>query len=523
MSKEVLVPDIGGAENVEVIEVAIKSGNKVAAEETLITLESDKATMDIPAPEAGVIQQVKVNVGDKVSEGDLILLMEASDAKAKPTEAANPASKTEAPAAASSETIEVKVPDIGTEDAVAVIEISVAIGDELAEETPLLTLESDKATMDIPSPTAGKLLELKVKVGDQVKQGDVIALVAGQASAQPSTQATAQPSKPEQQTSQPAKSDVSKPATPASSSATVTTNSSNVHAGPSVRRLANQLGVDLSVVTGSGRKGRILLEDVHSFVKAALQNRGTGTGLSLAPAPKVDFAKFGEIETKPLSRIKKLTGANMSRNWVTVPHVTQFDEADITEMEAFRQENKKAVEKAGGRLTPLVFIMKAVVSALKAYPQFNSSLDSNGESLIMKKYFHVGVAVDTPNGLVVPVFRDVDQKSFTELSIELISISKKAREGKLLPSDMQGGCFTISSLGGIGGTAFTPIVNSPEVAILGVSKSQTKPIWMEGEFKPRLMLPLSLSYDHRVIDGADGARFSAHLVKVLSDLRQLLL
>ncbi len=519
MFKDILVPDIGGAENVDVIEVAVKPGDKVAAEDTLITLESDKATMDIPAPEAGVVKQVQVKVGDKVSEGVVILSLEGEQAKAATPEAPIEKTKSSEQTAPTNATgvIEVKLPNIGTEEAVTIIEIAVSSGDELKVDAPLLTLESDKATMDVPSPVAGKLIELKVKVGDKVKEGDLIALVTAQTSEttanvspQPSTANEIPPAQPTP--------------TPAVQEASVASNGSNVHAGPAVRRLANQLGVDLSRITATGRKGRILPEDVHQFVKSALQQTSAGgTGINLAPAPKVDFAKFGEIELAPLTRIKKLTGANMSRNWVTVPHVTQFDEADITDMEAFRQENKKAIEQAGGRLTPLVFIMKAVVSALKTYPQFNASLDALGENLVMKKYFHIGVAVDTPNGLVVPVFRDVDQKTITELSVELIAISKKAREGKLMPNDMQGGCFTISSLGGIGGTAFTPIVNSPEVAILGVSKSQIKPQWQGSEFQPRLMLPLSLSYDHRVIDGADGARFSAHLVKVLSDLRQLLL
>lgn len=420
---------------------------------------------------------------------------------------------------------EIKVPDIGGATNVLIIDVAVKPGDKLTPDATILTLESEKASIDIPAPMAGTVKEVKVKVGDHISEGNVILLLE--------TEATIQTTEAKQESAQPAPASQPASAEAASSSQqqveqadveedSLDAESGENHAGPGVRRLARELGVDLGSVTGTGRKGRIVLEDIHAYVKTALQNGGTGSGMSVLPLPSIDFSKFGDIDVQPLSRIKKIAGANLHRNWVTIPHVTQFDEADITAMEAFRQDNKDIAEKQGVKLTPLVFIMKAVVASLKAYPQFNASLDASGEQLILKKYFHLGVAVDTPNGLVVPVIRDVDQKGIMELAKELNQMSKKAREGKLLPSEMQGGCFSISSLGGIGGTAFTPIINAPEVAILGVSRSETKPKFVDGKFEPRLMLPLSLSYDHRVIDGADGARFITHLAAGLSDLRRLL-
>ena len=404
--------------------------------------------------------------------------------------------------------VQVHLPDIGTEAAVKVIEVHLTVGERVKLDEPVITLESEKASMDIPSPFAGKVVSVKVKVGDEVKHNDLIytILVEG-ASGSKETKTTDKPK----------------------TTSTLTKNkepvkvSEGAHAGPAVRRLAFELGVDLSKVTGTGRKGRIIPEDVHAFVKRIMQSQASGgTGLTIAPMPEVDFSKFGEIEKTPLSRIKKISGAYLHRNWVSIPHITQFEEADITDLEIFRKENKAEFEKEGLKLTPLVFIIKAVVESLQAMPQFNASLALDGESLILKKYYHIGVAVDTPNGLVVPVIRDADKKGVKELAKELGELSKKAREGKLLPGEMQGGCFSISSLGGIGGTAFTPIINAPEVAILGVSRSEMKPKFLEGEFKPRLMLPLSLSYDHRVIDGADGARFVSHLSAGLNDLRRLL-
>src|SRR3990167_3668756 len=526
-NKEVLVPDIGGATDGQVIEVAVKPGDSIKAEQTLITLESDKATMEIPAPCAGVIQELKVKVGDKVSEGSFILTLASDETKVTKQEATNatiPPKKAEESASGSnqpSKIVEIKIPDIGTDSAVTVIDMAIKRGTKITQDATLITLESDKATMEVPAPFSGGITDVKIKVGDKVKQGDVIALA--QVIAAENKNQSVKAEQPVAALKQ-AESSGRETAEKANASAMQTVmHNAEIHAGPAVRRLANQLGVDLSKVAGSGRKGRVVEEDVHQFVKKVLQGGGSSNGLAISSAPIIDFSKFGTTQTQLLSRIKKITGINMHRNWVTVPHVTQFDEADITEMEAFRQANKAEAEKAGAKLTPLVFIMKAVVAALKAYPQFNASLDSMGENLILKKYFHLGVAVDTLSGLVVPVIRDVDQKSLIQLSLELAAISKKAREGKLLPTEMQGGCFTISSLGGIGGTAFTPIVNCPEVAILGVSKSEIKPKYINNEFKPRLMLPLSLSYDHRVIDGADGARFVVHLVSNLTDLRKLLL
>lgn len=420
---------------------------------------------------------------------------------------------------------EVRVPDIGGAHDVLIIDVAVKPGDTLKADATMITLESDKASMDIPLPQAGTVKAIKVKVGDRVSEGDLIlTLESAEASSDNKLD------NKEKKAEKPAEKPIEKAESPKAAASVPAENEKDSamldgegHAGPAVRRLARELGVSLSKITGTGRKGRILPEDIHAYVKSIMQSSGgAGAGLNVLAMPVIDFAKFGEVETKPLSRIKKITGANLHRNWVTIPHVTQFDEADITEMEVFRRENKAAAEKEGVKLTPLVFIMKAVEASLKAYPQFNASLDPTGEQLIFKKYFHIGVAVDTPNGLVVPVIRDVDKKGIMELAKELAEVSKKARDGKLLPGDMQGGCFSISSLGGIGGTAFTPIVNAPEVAILGVSRSEVKPKFIDDKFEPRLMLPLSLSYDHRVIDGADGARFITHLADGLADLRRLL-
>lgn len=537
---EVTVPDIGDAADVDVIEVLVAVGDKVEAETGLITLETDKATMDVPAPKAGTVKELKIKNGDKVSEGSLILLLEvgvSSNAEAAPAVSA-PATSAEAmPAAAPAgqpEVKEVVVPDIGDASDVDVIEVLVAVGDKVEAEAGLITLETDKATMDVPAPFAGVIKELKIKTGDKVSQGSLIALIetASAASVEPApakqeAAAAPAPSAAPASASRP-------PPVPHHPSAGEIKSSGKVHASPAVRRLAREFGVDLSLVSGTGPKRRILKEDVQSYVKYELSRpkasvgsavaAGSG-GLQVIAQPKVDFSKFGEVEEVALTRIQKLSGPNLHRNWVTIPHVTQFEEADITELEAFRKEQNLLADKKklGFKITPLVFIMKAVADALKAYPVFNSSLSESGESLIMKKYIHIGIAVDTPNGLVVPVVRDVNKKGIYELSQELMEISIKARDGKLKAADMQGSCFTISSLGGIGGTAFTPIVNAPDVAILGVSKSDMKPKWNGKEFEPRLMLPLSLSYDHRVIDGALAARFAVHLSSVMGDIRQMLL
>ncbi|MEL4251371.1 pyruvate dehydrogenase complex dihydrolipoyllysine-residue acetyltransferase [Shewanella xiamenensis] len=552
---EVIVPDIGGDTDVSVIEVLVAAGDKIEVDAGLITLETDKATMDVPSPFAGVVKEVKVAVGDKVSQGSLVIMLEvggAAPAAAAP-QASVPAASAPvaqaapaapiAPVAAAAPVVavkEIQVPDIGDASNVDVIEVLVSVGDMITADQGLITLETDKATMEVPAPFAGKLLSLTVKVGDKVSQGSVIATIetvtAGAAPA-PVAQAAAPVSAPVAQEAAPAPvaAAPSRPPVPHHPSAGAPVSTGAVHASPAVRRLAREFGVDLTQVTGSGRKGRIMKEDVQAYVKYELSRpkataatsvaAGNGGGLQVIAAPKVDFSKFGEVEEIPLSRIQKISGPNLHRNWVTIPHVTQFDEADITEMEEFRKQQNDAAakKKADYKITPLVFMMKAVAKTLQQFPVFNSSLSSDGESLIQKKYYHIGVAVDTPNGLVVPVVRDVDKKGIIELSRELADISIRARDGKLKSADMQGSCFTISSLGGIGGTAFTPIVNYPDVAILGVSKSEIKPKWNGKEFEPKLMLPLSLSYDHRVIDGAMAARFSVTLSGILSDIRTLIL
>jgi len=555
--QQILVPDVGGDE-VEIIEICVAVGDSIEAEDAIITVETDKASMDIPAPNAGTISALKVSVGDKLKEGDLIAELSANSSEnsradenvatnAEVNEAPITESVTEPVAeviaapveqAPSSTTvaaiIEVEVPDIGEDGEVDVIEVLVSVGDVIAEEDGLITLETDKATMDVPSPSAGTVKEVFIAVGDKVKQGSVVIKLETTGDAAPiDTSAVAEKA---------VESPVAKAsAAPAAKKAPVPhhphvgdTAKNTIYTSPSIRRIAREFGVDLTKVKGTGRKARILKEDVHSYVKYELSrpkaNAGSSVstgegGLQVVSAKQIDFSKFGEIETKALTRIQKISGPFLHRNWVTIPHVTQFDEADITNVEAFRKEQNVICEKQklGFKITPLVFILKAAADALRAFPVFNSSLSEDGESLILKKYIHIGVAVDTPNGLVVPVVRDVDQKGIHQLSRELLEISIKARDGKLKASDMQGGCFTISSLGGIGGTAFTPIVNAPEVAILGVSKSEMKPKWNGSEFVPKLMLPLSMSYDHRVIDGAIAARFTVHLASVMSDIRKLIL
>ena len=549
--QNILVPDVGG-EEVEIIEICVAVGDTLEADEGIVTVETDKASMDIPAPFAGELVSLSVNVGDKIKEGDSIGELKvagedapaaeepapvAEEVKEEPAEAPAPAAAAEAPsapAATASAVIEVEVPDIGEDGEVDVIEVLVAVGDVIEEEDGLITLETDKATMDVPTPKAGTVKEVLVNVGDKVKQGSLVIKLETTSSA-PVQEAPAPAAEPAKTVEKPAPAPAAKKADPVPHHPQSNGGAKgSIYASPSIRRIAREFGVDLTLVKGTGAKGRILKEDVQSYVKYELSrpkaNAGSSVaagegGLQVVAGKPVDFSKFGEIETKPLTRIQKISGPFLHRSWVTIPHVTQFDEADITNVEAFRKEQNVVCEKQklGFKITPLVFIMKAVADALKAYPVFNSSLSEDGESLILKKYIHIGVAVDTPNGLVVPVVRDVDQKGIHQLSKELLEISIKAREGKLKAADMQGGCFTISSLGGIGGTAFTPIVNAPEVAILGVSKSEMKPKWNGKEFEPRLMLPLSMSYDHRVIDGAIAARFTVHLASVMSDIRKLIL
>ncbi|WP_136486113.1 pyruvate dehydrogenase complex dihydrolipoyllysine-residue acetyltransferase [Vibrio sp. H11] len=530
--KEVHVPDIGGDE-VEVTEIMVAVGDSITEEQSLITVEGDKASMEVPAPFAGTLKELKVAAGDKVSTGSLIMVFEVAGSGA-PAAAPAAAAAPVAAAPAASAAKEVNVPDIGG-DEVEVTEIMVAVGDTVTEEQSLITVEGDKASMEVPAPFAGTVKEIKIAAGDKVSTGSLIMVfevagtpVAGAAPAAAPAQAAAPAAAAP-------KAEAPKAAAPAATG-DFQENNEYSHASPVVRRLAREFGVNLAKVKGTGRKSRILKEDVQNYVKEALKRlesgagaaasgKGDGAALGLLPWPKVDFSKFGETELQPLSRIKKISGANLHRNWVMIPHVTQWDNADITELEAFRKEQNaiEAKKDTGMKITPLVFIMKAAAKALEAFPAFNSSLSEDGESLILKKYVNIGIAVDTPNGLVVPVFKDVNKKGIYELSEELAQVSKKARSGKLTAADMQGGCFTISSLGGIGGTAFTPIVNAPEVGILGVSKSEMKPVWNGKEFAPRLQLPLSLSYDHRVIDGAEGARFITYLNGCLSDIRRLVL
>jgi pyruvate dehydrogenase E2 component (dihydrolipoamide acetyltransferase) len=528
-SQEVTVPDIGDDE-VEVTEIMVAVGDTVEEEQSLLSVEGDKASMEVPAPFAGTVKEIKIATGDKVKTGSLIFVFEtASSGSNAPVAESAPAE--EAPAETASSTKEVNVPDIGG-DEVEVTEVMVSLGDKVEEDQSILNVEGDKASMEVPAPFAGTVKEIKVAAGDKVSTGSLIFVfeVAGSAKAAPEAKKESAPAPAAKAESAPA----AKPAAAKASKEEFADNKAYAHASPVVRRLAREFGINLANVKGTGRKNRVVKEDVQNYVKELVKqvesgNAGKGNAgggeLGLIPWPKVDFAKFGEIEEKKLSRIQKLSGANLHRNWVQIPHVTQFDEADITSLEAFRKEQNALAEKKklGVKITPLVFVMKAAAKALAEFPTFNSSLSEGGESLILKKYINIGVAVDTPNGLVVPVFKDVDKKGIIELSRELMEVSAKARDGKLTSSDMQGGCFTISSLGGIGGTAFTPIVNAPEVAILGVSKSEMKPKWNGKEFEPKLMVPLSMSYDHRVIDGALAARFTVTLASYMSDIRQLVM
>lgn len=525
-AKEVHVPDIGGDE-VEVTEVMVKVGDTVAAEQSLITVEGDKASMEVPAPFAGTVKEIKISTGDKVSTGSLIMIFEvAGEAGAAAPAKAEVAPAAAAPAASGSK--EVNVPDIGG-DEVEVTEVMVKVGDKVDAEQSLITVEGDKASMEVPAPFAGTVKEIKISTGDKVKTGSLIMVfeVEGAApAAAPAKQEAAAPA-PAAKAEKPAA-----PAAKAESKSEFAENDAYVHATPLIRRLAREFGVNLAKVKGTGRKGRILREDVQAYVKEAIKRAesapaaAAGGGIpGMLPWPKVDFSKFGEIEEVELGRIQKISGANLSRNWVMIPHVTHFDKTDITDLEAFRKQQNAEAEKRklDVKYTPVVFIMKAVAAALEQMPRFNSSLSEDGQRLTLKKYINIGVAVDTPNGLVVPVFKDVNKKSVTELSRELTTISKKARDGKLTAGEMQGGCFTISSIGGLGTTHFAPIVNAPEVAILGVSKSAMEPVWNGKEFVPRLMMPISLSFDHRVIDGADGARFITIINNMLSDIRRLVM
>ncbi|WP_219114631.1 dihydrolipoyllysine-residue acetyltransferase [Janthinobacterium sp. UMAB-56] len=549
---EVKVPDIGDFKEVEIIELMVKPGDTVKVDQSLITVESDKASMEIPSSHAGVVKELKVNVGDKIAEGSLVLLLEVADDASVPAPAAAaapaaapaaeaaPAAAAPAPAAAPAAAgglVEVTVPDIGDFKEVEVIELMVKVGDTIKVEQSLLTVESDKASMEIPSSHAGIVKELKVKVGDKVAKGSLVLVVETTGGAAP---AAAPAAVPAQAAAAPSAVVASAPvaaAAPAPAAAAPAVNGKLAHASPSIRKFARELGVDLARVGGSGPKGRITQEDVQNFVKGVMSGAvaapnapvaakgGSGVGLDLLPWPSLDFSKFGTTELLPLSRIKKISGPNLHRNWVMIPHVTQFDEADVTDLEAFRVDTNaaNAKNKDAAKLTMLAFVIKASVAALKKFPAFNASLDAKGENLILKQYYNIGFAADTPNGLVVPVIKGADQKSVSQIAREMTELSLQAREGKLKPADMQGASFTISSLGGIGGTHFTPIVNAPEVAILGLSKASIKPVWDGKAFQPRLMMGTSLSYDHRVVDGAMGARFSVYLGEVLADMRKILL
>jgi len=534
---DVNVPDIGDFKDIPIIEVLVKPGDVVKAEQPLVTLESDKATMDVPSPIAGAVADVVAKVGDKVSMGTLIARIDSAAgeaartaAPAAPAKAAPAAAASPAPAKAA--TIDVTVPDIGDFKDVPVIEVLVKVGDTVEAEQPLVTLESDKATMDVPSPAAGKITQLIAKVGDKVSMGALIAkLDAGGPAAPISPEQDDEAEAKEEedaaeapQTSPVAPRDLPPPLAPASGPAKA--DFSGVFAGPAVRRLARELDLDLNTVKGTGEKGRITREDVKAALSRGAAAVAPAGGGALPAIPAVDFAKFGPVETVPLSRIKRISGPRLHASWVNVPHVTHTDEADITELDAFRKaldEDAKKDKSKPYRVSLLPLLMKAVVSALKAFPTFNSALTPGGDALVMRKYWHIGVAVDTPEGLVVAVVKDVDQKGVIELARELGALSEKARGGKLSPAEMQGATFTISSLGGIGGTAFTPIVNAPEVAILGVVRSKMAPVWDGKAFEPRLMLPLCLSYDHRVIDGAAAARFMRHLAGIVEDMRRVIL
>jgi len=546
---EVKVPDIGDYKDIPVIEVLVKAGDPVEKEQSLVTLESDKATMDVPSPASGTVKEVKVKVGDNVSEGTLVLVLDGAGAAAAPAASAAapapaaapaaPAAAAPAPAAAGGGAQTVKVPDIGDFKDIPVIEIGVKVGDRVEKEQSLVTLESDKATMDVPSPVAGVVKEILVKIGDNVSEGVAIAVIEGEASAGAAAAAPAPKHPVEEPADSPAPAAKPAPAAPSALAQAPLIPAGEggarrpSHASPSVRKFARDLGVDVGRVQGTGPKGRITQDDVTAFVKgvmtgalaapaaAAAAGGGAGGELNLLPWPKVDFTKFGPIDSKPLSRIKKISGANLHRNWVMIPHVTNNDEADITDLEALRVQLNKENEKSGVKFTMLAFVIKACVAALKQFPTFNASLD--GDNLVFKQYYHIGFAADTPNGLVVPVIRDADKKGLVEIAKEMTELSKLARDGKLKPDQMQGGCFSISSLGGIGGTNFTPIINAPEVAILGLSRSAMKPVWDGKQFVPRLTLPLSLSYDHRVIDGAAAARFNAYLASILGDFRRVIL
>lgn len=538
---ELKIPDIGGHSDVNVAEVYIKVGDTVKVDDNLLMLETDKATMEVPAEAAGVVTEVMVQVGSKVNEGDVVIKIQAEGVAAAAAPVAEPVKEQQtAPAsepikaaasAGSVQTVQVTVPDLSGHSNVAIIEIAVKVGDSIKEDDTIMTLETDKATMEVPSTATGVIKELKVAVGGKVSQGDLIMLVETVGGTTVAAANTAPASPQASAPVAPVATESVAKAAPSTPVAVVDEASfTKAFASPSMRKLARELGVDLGKVKGTGTKGRITENDVKSFVKGVMTGQisngaavssGSGVGLDLLPWPKVDFAKFGPVERKEMTRIKKISGGNMARNWVMIPHVTVFEKADITDMEEFRKQLNEEYKRAEIKVTPLAFLIKASVFALKKFPEFNASID--GDSIVYKQYFNIGFAADTPNGLTVPVIKDADKKGLVEIAQETSALAKAARDGKLKPTDMQGGTFTVSSLGGLGSTAFTPIINAPEVAILGVSKSAIEPVWNGKEFAPRLMLPLSLSFDHRIIDGALAAKFTTFLAQVLSDLRRMAL
>lgn len=553
--KEILIPNIGDFDEVEIVEILVSVGDTIAPEDSLITVETDKASMEIPSSDGGVVKSVTVSIGDMVKQGDTVITLELADAaEVKSPEAApskvevapetaptpaEPAKEVkaapkESKAASSGGPKDIIVPNMGDFDEVEIIELLVSVGDRVEREDSLITVETDKASMEIPSSDAGIVKSIKVSIGDMIAKGGLILVLDADAESAPDASTNSTPA-PVAEAKTPASAPAKAPAPAAPEKESKASPTAMIdeggfklaYASPSVRRVARDLGVNLIQVTGSGRKQRILKEDIYNHVKAVMtapapKAASSGTALGITPMPEIDFSQWGNISTEPLTKINKLTGQYLHRSWVTVPHVTQFDEADITEMEAFRKQLAKDMEKEGVKITPLAFIIKAVVATLKQFPRANSSLDITGENLIMKDYYHIGVAVNTPDGLVVPVIRDADKKSLIELSNEVRDFASRARNKKLKPTEMQGGTFSISSLGGIGGTSFTPIVNAPEVAILGVSNSKVSPEWNGTEFVPRTMLPVSLSYDHRVVDGVLGAQFTTYLCRMLTDIRRLL-
>jgi pyruvate dehydrogenase E2 component (dihydrolipoamide acetyltransferase) len=548
--EKITVPDLGDAADVEIIELLVAVGDTVAENDSLMVLESDKAAMEIPAPMAGVVKSIAVNLGDQVNTGSEILSLEVegaasaedakpeasepeqlAESKSEPTESetqqqAEPSADAPSAAPAQSEESVVKVPDLGADDEVDVIEIHVSVGDSISADDPLITLESDKAAMEVPAPQDGEVLELLIKVGDKVKTGSDVIRISGAAAAAspaPASSGASVAASSESEAVAPAPSTAPAPAAIPEVPAVHAEQSGKVYAGPAVRKLARELGVDLALVPGTGARSRVVKEDIHAFVKARINNPPAAAGTSISAVPDVDFSQFGEIEEVARSKMQKVTATNMQRNWSSVPHVAQFNEADVTELEDFRAELKTEAEKKGVKLTFLPFLLKACAKALAEYPQFNVSLHSSGEYVIQKKYYHIGVAVATEAGLVVPVIRDVDKKSIYELADEVIELSNKAKQRKLKLEEMQGACFTISSLGAIGGTGFIPIINAPEVAILGVSKTEIKPVYRNGEFQPRKMLPITLCYDHKAVNGVDGGMFADYLVKLLGDIRRLAL